>query len=212
MGKIGKDLQLRMVNGDESLEELRQKMLDNTIRTQTLLNGLTGDTLETWTPYQTDGSLPVRGNVVIEDGELQLGPEGGRKGAFRKTWGGLLEWTEEMDLWERFERGQEEVAGSDDATLRVGHAWVNRVFPDDVDFLIVHPTETDITIYLPETPERLMYVKKMGAGTTHVIVKSRVSGYFIDSALEAKLDDPWQCNGFLMNKAGNHFSIVSRYP
>lgn len=60
------------ITGQESLDELKHKLKENFDMLQRLVDGLTGQRLEDWTPVQRDGSVHMTGDLTIDGAVLKL--------------------------------------------------------------------------------------------------------------------------------------------
>lgn len=87
-----KSLQLLEIDGAKDLEELKRLLRENFESIKLLMDGLTGERLEDWTPVLRDGSVSMTGDLSILGGSLKLKDSAGSdEVAWRSGGGGVLE-------------------------------------------------------------------------------------------------------------------------
>ena len=60
------------ITGLEDLDELKSKLRENFDMLQRLVDGLTGQRVEDWTPVRRDGTVTMTGSLIIDGGSLTL--------------------------------------------------------------------------------------------------------------------------------------------
>ena len=63
---------LEPINGNESVDELLIKLRDNNVRLQQILDVLTGERLEDWTPVRRDGTVSMTNDLNIHGGKVNV--------------------------------------------------------------------------------------------------------------------------------------------
>jgi hypothetical protein len=86
------------ITGRESNDELRRKLKENFDMLQRLIDGLTGQRLEDWTPIRRDGSVAMTGNLNLEGGSVTLkSADGTSEISLRRGGDGTLEHRDAVD-------------------------------------------------------------------------------------------------------------------
>ena len=87
-----KALQLLDVTNAQDMEELKLFLADNFEALRNLIDGLTGERLEEWTPVLRDGSVQMTGDLVIKGGSITLkDDEGVNEISLRRGGDGAIE-------------------------------------------------------------------------------------------------------------------------
>lgn len=93
----GKSLQFLDISGARSLEDLKRLLQDNFETLKLLVDGLTGERLEDWTPVLRDGSVEMTGDLVVR-GSVTMKPSTGNEYvSLRRGPDGTLEHKDSVD-------------------------------------------------------------------------------------------------------------------
>ena len=93
----GKSLQFLDMSGARTLEELQQVLNDNFDALKLLIDGLTGERLEPWTPVLRDGSVEMTGDLVIRGAVTMKPATGDEYTSLRRGADGTLEHKDAVD-------------------------------------------------------------------------------------------------------------------
>lgn len=195
----GEDIQLRFVNEDDSIEELRSKMKDNMIRLQTLISGLTGEEIKDWTPILRDGRTSMSASLEINAGQLYISSDptsGINNGGFQRTLDGRLQWSANGTDWNDFVggTGTELTTLTWDSGLRRA-SWIHRsslishtittdtTLTSSNELVLIDATDNDVTITIPTTRYRVHLLKRIDDSMNTVSVVG-ASGTIDGSALK----------------------------
>ena len=111
-----KSLQLHDVTTARSFEELRQVLRDNFEALRILIDGLTGERLESWTPVLRDGSVSMTGNLTMEEAAVKF-QTGDEVGELRLHKDGYLQNRESSSDWQRVRAERTREDRTDDRAL-----------------------------------------------------------------------------------------------
>lgn len=86
------------ITGQESTDELKQKLKENFDMLQRFIEGITGQRLEDWTAVQRDGSIEMSGDLSLVGGSLKIkSSDGLEETAWRRGSDGTLEHKDGVD-------------------------------------------------------------------------------------------------------------------
>ena len=95
------------ITGNESDDELRQKLAENTRTIQSVLDGIIGERAESWGAVRRDGSLDLEGNITLK-GDLMFArsPDSVNKGGIRRDKNGYIEYSHDGQVWAKLPFGK----------------------------------------------------------------------------------------------------------
>jgi len=224
----GQDLKLIQIQANANPQMAVAQMAENIKRLQILLDGLTGEEKQSWTPVQRDGSIPFEGPITSTKGELMISSLSNATGAInmgglRRTLGGATAWLEHSSdgvEWDKFVKGEvTDLSTPVHSKVAGGPIWTRRnsvrlhtlteatTLREPHELALLDGTTGSFTIKLKVMKEALFHLKKTDVSMNTITVQGE-SG-LIDGQASTSLDTQNQAVTICCD--GTNFWIVNSY-